>query len=94
MNNIFKTEKGYEVIDCEWVLDIYVPKKFIIWRNINELYGKHLKLGNSIPKEELLAEYGIDTTLSGIFETWNWHFTMEYIIFISVLLLTEPIAML
>lgn len=78
-DNIFKTEKGYEVIDCEWVLDIYVPKKFIIWRNINELYGKHLKLGNSIPKEELLAEYGIDTTLSGIFETWNWHFTMEYV---------------
>ncbi|MBR0398825.1 MAG: glycosyltransferase [Eubacterium sp.] len=35
LENIIRTENGYQMIDCEWTTDIPVPVEFLIWRIVH-----------------------------------------------------------
>lgn len=78
-DNIFTVDDGYAVIDCEWIFDMHVPKQFIIWRNLNELFYKYAELTKLFGKNELYQSYGINDTMNSVFESWNRHFTLEYV---------------
>lgn len=77
--NVFCEEDGFYVIDSEWIFDIYIPKKFIIWRNLNEIYCKHNELERSLPEKELFEHYKITEQEAELFRNWNRHFTLEYV---------------
>lgn len=78
-DNIFPTEKGYQVIDGEWVFDMPIPLAFVIWRCINELYTKHAPLPKVIERKSFMAEFGIDDSMSEVFWHWATYFAKEYV---------------
>ncbi len=78
-DNLFRAGDGWQVIDCEWVLDIPVPLTFIIWRAINELYTNHQELPGLFAKEKMLEEFGIDGNMGEVFWHWSTYFAKEYV---------------
>lgn len=79
-DNIFCVDNGaYQVIDGEWIFDFWIPKAFIIWRNLNELYEKYKNLQQLLPRNELLFHYEINGAMEKEFSFWNRCFTLEYV---------------
>lgn len=77
--NVFCLEDSYRIIDSEWTFDFWIPKQFIIWRNLNELYGSHKVLELKLPKKDYFLHYGIDDIMAMEFEDWNRYFTLDYV---------------
>lgn len=78
-DNVFHTEDGYRIIDCEWIFDFEIPVKFIIWRTINELYSKFSQLSELESIEDLLKRFEIEVPDIEVFRKWNYSFTREYV---------------
>lgn len=79
-DNIFKVGTQYVVSNCEWVFDFWIPKSFIVWRCLNELYVKHgNELRTLIPNQQLESIFGISEEMKQVFKTWNRHFTEVYV---------------
>ncbi len=77
--NVFCAEDSYRIIDSEWTFDFWIPKQFIIWRNLNELYGSHKELEFKLPKKDFFRHYGISDIMAEEFEEWNRYFTLCYV---------------
>lgn len=77
--NIFLTNVGYRVIDCEWIFDFDIPVSFIVWRFIEDLYSKHYDMQSLIDKAALMKEYGLTEELNKVYKEWNNHFVKEYV---------------
>ncbi len=78
-NNIFQTEDGYKMIDGEWIFDFWVPKPFILFRTLNELYARHAGLEVLIHQEEMFALFQLERADIPVFSAWNQHFTECYV---------------
>lgn len=78
-DNIFLESNTFTVIDCEWIFDFYIPKQFIMWRTINELYTKHPDLEVLIGNSSMMKLFQIDETLEQVFRKWAIHFAEEYV---------------
>ena len=78
-DNIFVNDFEYKIIDCEWTFNFNIPISFIMWRNLNELYGKHNQLNNIVPRNSLFDRYSINIEDETIFQSWNKHFTEVYV---------------
>lgn len=79
-DNIFREKDQYAVIDCEWIFNFWIPKAFIIWRCLNELYVKHgRELQKLIPNQELEIMFGISEEMKLVFAAWNHYFTEVYV---------------
>lgn len=79
LDNIYRINQEYIVIDCEWIFDIWIPITFIIWRSINEIYAKHPELKNLIIKEFFWKKYNITNDLEEEYKRWNLFFVHEYV---------------
>lgn len=77
--NIFVEGEKYKVIDGEWIFDFWIPKAFIIWRTLNELYCLHRELTDIAPKAEMFRKFDIRDMDIPVFECWNHYFTEEYV---------------
>lgn len=79
-DNIICREDGYVVIDGEWVFDMAVPVKFIMWRMVNELYTQHKNLLEPlIKREEIYHILGITKEDGEVYVQWAKHFSEEYV---------------
>lgn len=79
LDNIFLEKERLTVIDNEWVMPFFVPTAYVMWRLINELYYKHMKLYDLIDREELERSYGIIGERKEIFYQWEEHFAYGYV---------------
>lgn len=79
MDNIYKIEQQYLLIDGEWVYPGWIPYAFVKWRAINELYSKHVELSNLIPRNEMLEKTGIDVKDEKLFFSWAIYFANTYV---------------
>lgn len=78
-DNVFCEGDTYQIIDGEWIFDFWVPKQFIIWRNLNELYEKNKALEQLLSREEFLRHYKINENMEAEFYSWNRYFTLEFV---------------
>jgi hypothetical protein len=78
-DNVFLADDGYIIIDNEWTFNFAVPLKFVVWRNINELYYKNPTLSELLQKEALFEYFGITSDNSAVFEKWAKYFAEEYV---------------
>lgn len=79
LDNIYIKNEKLTVIDYEWVFDLYVPVKFIIWRMINELYNKKRSLNLVLLQEDVLSHFGINNEDVKLFLDWTLHFIYSYV---------------
>ncbi len=77
--NIMLQKDGYSFIDEEWIFDFYVPVKFILWRNIRELFATHVTLVDLISYEDFLRHFDMDMDMDRIFLSWTNHFVNDYV---------------
>lgn len=77
--NIFQTKEGFVTIDNEWVIPVWVPKKFILWRMVNELVYGHPTIEDVMTREELYHVFSITKEEAVVFDKWNHHFVEEYV---------------
>lgn len=78
-DNVFYINDKYVVIDYEWCFDFNVPVSFIIWRGINDLYGKNKKINEFISQRRLLEQYGITIDKVQLYTMWNKYFCEQYV---------------
>lgn len=78
-DNIMLLDDGYSLIDEEWIFDFDVPVKFILWRNIRELFATNVALTDLVTYDEFLKHFGIDETMDQVFLSWTNHFVREYV---------------
>ena len=79
MDNIFRKENGYTIIDGEWIFAFEIPVLFVKWRSLNELYSRHHKLWELIPRADAMHRFQIDEELEFVFWHWATHFVKKYI---------------
>lgn len=79
LDNIYYVNGKYCVIDCEWIFDFFVPVNFIMWRLINELYGKYPELHNILEKASMHTWFGIDENDEYVFLKWALYFAQMYV---------------
>lgn len=79
-DNIIYTRKGYFILDCEWCIEAWVPKKFIIWRIVNELFNQNSYLKQLIEFPSLLKEFAIEEDENICFREWANHFADIYVL--------------
>lgn len=78
-DNLYKIDDKYMIIDPEWVLEIWIPVKFIFWRMLNEWYSKYDYANTLMPKECLYSEYGITVEDAEVFRSWAVHFANQFV---------------
>ena len=78
-DNIFNTKAGYKVIDCEWYVDTAIPKKFVLWRILNEWFYQNLEVRNRITYEKILSFFEINYEEDKCFREWANHFADNYV---------------
>lgn len=78
-DNLFWIESKYIVIDPEWILDFWVPVKFVIWRMLNEWYSKYPLANQILPGEQMYTEYEITSEMADVFRCWAVHFVSFYV---------------
>lgn len=79
LDNIYINNEKFTVIDYEWVFNIYIPIKFIIWRMINELYNQNSSIGNIIQEKDMLAHFDINEDDAAVFLSWTLNFIYSYV---------------
>ena len=79
MDNIFRKENDYTIIDGEWIFAFEIPVLFIEWRSLNELYSRHHKLGELITRADAMHRFQIDEELESVFWHWATYFVKNYI---------------
>lgn len=79
-DNIFCTPQKIYVADCEWVIDTWVPQKFILWRMLNEFYNQTPLLEEQIGFSDLLQEVDISDEEDTCFRQWANHFAENYVL--------------
>jgi len=78
-DNIYKDQSNYIVIDCEWILDFYIPVQFVIYRLINDLYSKFYKLNELMEKQAFFEAFDITESLADVFHSWSIYFMRYYV---------------
>lgn len=79
LGNVFEREQGYLTIDNEWIFDIWIPNKFILWRGINELIYAHPTVEDVMSREEMYDYFEITKSEAIHFDMWNHHFVENYV---------------
>lgn len=79
LDNIYKLNDRYVIIDCEWVFPIPVPTEFIIWRAINELYNKHPEYYAVLDRRIMQTWFNISSEDENVFLAWAKHFAYKYV---------------
>ena len=79
LDNIYKINDHYVIIDCEWVFPILVPTEFIIWRAINELYNKHPEYYSILDRKIVQSWFNISSEDENVFLAWAKHFAYKYV---------------
>lgn len=79
MDNVYKLNDKYVLIDGEWIYPEWIPYVFIKWRAINELYSKHNDLYSLIPRNKMLENNGITPDDEKIFLDWATYFANSYV---------------
>lgn len=84
LDNLFPEEADREqtklaIIDGEWFFDFPVPRKFIVWRAINEIYAAYPILEKQLKAREFYAYFSIDDEMREVFEEWGNHFAARYV---------------
>lgn len=79
LDNIFVTAAGYKVIDCEWYAKTPVPRKFIIWRTLNEFFYQNPEFGSKMGYPQLLMHFDISEGEDICFRNWADHFAQNYV---------------
>lgn len=79
LDNIYRKEGKYIFIDNEWIFDFPVPKDFIVWRCINEIYVQHEEIHKVFQNYALFRSFDLSAELCQVFEKWNQHFTLKYV---------------
>ena len=79
LDNIYRIDNKYCVIDCEWVFDFDIPVQFIIWRTINELYNKYPELYGFLDRTTVHEWFDIDKEDEQVFLSWAIHFANVYV---------------
>ena len=79
LGNIFRRDGGYVTIDNEWILDTWVPVKFILWRSVNELVYAHPAVEDVMTREEIYQQFHISKEEALVFDAWNHHFVEEHV---------------
>ncbi len=79
LDNIFRSEKGYLLIDGEWIFPFDVPILFVIWRTLNELYSRHTKINELISRADAMTRFQIDAEMENIFWNWSTFFVQGYV---------------
>ena len=78
-DNIFKVGEKFLLIDNEWSFDFYIPKKFIVYRALNELYAQEETLQYVIERRELMQHYGISLEQEQKYHNWAHFFADEFV---------------
>lgn len=79
LGNVFETDEGYLTIDNEWTFEEWVPKKFILWRSVNELVYAHPAVEDVMSREEIYDYFEITKEEALLFDQWNHHFVEKYV---------------
>lgn len=79
MDNVYKNEDKYLLIDGEWIYPEWIPYVFVKWRAINELYAKHKDLEQIVSRDEMMTQNGVSLDDEDIFVSWATHFAKEYV---------------
>ena len=80
LDNIFyDQEYKYISIDNEWVLDGYIPIKFIVWRMLNEVYSKNEDIKEIIGFNQILEYFNISNEENSVFRKWATYFADNYV---------------
>lgn len=79
LDNIFVIGKGYRVIDCEWCIETAVPKKFILWRMLNEVFQQNPEAEARVGRNWLMSQFQIDSVEEEGFRKWANHFAENYV---------------
>lgn len=79
LDNIFVSGKGYQVIDCEWFIETAVPKKFILWRMMNEVFQQNPEAEARVGRNWLMSRFQIDSVEEEGFRKWANHFAENYV---------------
>lgn len=78
LDNLYKRNDGYCIIDCEWIMDCYIPVTFILWRMVNEWYNNHQDMPDYLSREEVMGWFGIGEK-EHIYIEWTKHFSEQYV---------------
>lgn len=78
-SNLIEVDKGYQIIDYEWIFPFMVPVPFIMWRMLHELYTRIPELYLVVSQEKLQREFGIEYSDCEIFLQWTMHFVYQYV---------------
>ena len=79
LSNIMSRDGQYVTIDNEWIVETWVPKKFIMWRCINELVYVHPGIEDLMTRQEIYDKMNISLDEANLFDKWNHHFVEEYV---------------
>lgn len=79
LDNIYYSNNKYIVIDCEWVYTGYVPKKYLLWRCVNEAFYNGNFTSAKKGYNEIILDFNISESEDGIFRKWSNHFALEYV---------------
>ena len=93
LDNIFCTEEGYELVDCEWVTDFPVPVAFIVWRALNNTYYQYPQLEDLVPKAGMFERFGILSEDVEVYQAWSRHFEKNYVKNDGLIRYAKPIRM-
>lgn len=79
LDNIFRIQDKFYVIDYEWVFDFAVPAPYIMWRTVNELYFRHPALYDILDRTKLLDKYSVTEEDEAKFRKWEHSFAYLYV---------------
>jgi len=77
LDNIFESNVGYRIIDCEWCVETEIPKKFILWRIINDTV--HQNSAGKIMERWLMEQFDITVLEDEVFRKWSNYFAENYV---------------
>lgn len=77
--NIFVSNKGYTIIDPEWWGDFAIPRKFLLWRTLNEFYAVEPEANEVWPRNECMRYFSISEQQQKIFRNWAVYFAEHYV---------------
>lgn len=78
-DNMFPSENGYTVIDPEWWIEFPVPRKFLLWRTLNEFYSGQPAAEKVWPKNECMQHFEISEQQQECYYHWATHFVEHYV---------------
>ena len=78
-DNVFQFGDGYTVIDPEWWVEFPVPRKYLLWRALNEFYCGEATAEYVWPRNDCMKYFSITQQQQETYRAWAMYFAEHYV---------------